>query len=100
MTTATRSEALPQIPSLAEYLPGYEASAFLAVGAPKSTPTEIVAKLNSEINAGLADPKIKGRLAELGGAPFVLSPAELSKFMDNETEKWSKVVRAAKIKVE
>jgi tripartite-type tricarboxylate transporter receptor subunit TctC len=100
VTTATRSEALPQIPTLAEYLPGYEASAFLAIGAPKGTPAEIVIKLNEEINAGLADPKIKGRLAELGGAPFVLSPEELGRFIGNETEKWAKIVRAAKIKAE
>ena len=100
VSTATRSEALPQIPSLGEFLPGYEASAFLGVGAPKSTPAEIVIKLNKEINAGLADPRIKGRLAELGGAPFVLSHAELSKFMDDETEKWAKVIRTAKIKAE
>ncbi len=100
VSTATRSEALPQIPSLGEFLPGYEASAYLGVGAPKSTPAEIVIKLNKEINAGLADPRIKGRLAELGGAPFVLSHAELSKFMDDETEKWAKVIRTAKIKAE
>ena len=73
---------------------------FLGVGAPKSTPAEIVIKLNKEINAGLADPRIKGRLAELGSTPFVLSHAELSKFMDDETEKWAKVIRTAKIKAE
>jgi tripartite-type tricarboxylate transporter receptor subunit TctC len=100
VSTATRSEVLPQIPSLGEFLPGYEASAFLGVGAPKSTPAEIVIKLNKEINAGLADPRIKARLAELGGAPFVLSHAELGKFMDDETEKWAKVIRTAKIKPE
>jgi tripartite-type tricarboxylate transporter receptor subunit TctC len=100
VSTATRSEVLPQIPSLGEFLPGYEASAFLGVGAPKSTPAEIVIKLNQEINAGLADPRIKARLAELGGAPFVLSHAELGKFMDDETEKWAKVIRTAKIKAE
>lgn len=100
VTTATRSEALPQIPSLGEFLPGYEASVFLGVGAPKSTPAEIVIRLNKEINAGLADPRIKGRLAELGSTPFVLSHAELGKFMDDETEKWDKVIRTAKIKVE
>ena len=100
VSTATRSEALPQIPSLGEFLPGYEASVFLGVGAPKSTPAEIVIKLNKEINAGLADPRIKGRLAELGSTPFVLSHAELGKFMDDETEKWDKVIRTAKIKAE
>lgn len=100
VTTATRSEALPQIPSLGEFLPGYEASVFLGVGAPKSTPAEIVIRLNKEINAGLADPRIKGRLAELGSTPFVLSHAELGKFMDDETEKWDKVIRMAKVKAE
>jgi len=100
VTTAARSEALPHIPSLGEFLPGFEANAFLGIGAPKSTPAEIIVKLNAEINAGLADPKIKARLEELGGAPFVLSPAEFSKLMAYETEKWAKVVRAAKIKAE
>jgi tripartite-type tricarboxylate transporter receptor subunit TctC len=100
VTTASRSEALPQVPSLGEFLPGYEASAFIGVGAPKSTPAEIVIKLNEEINAGLADPKIKARLAELGSTPLVLSPAALSKFMDDETEKWAKVIRDANIKAE
>jgi tripartite-type tricarboxylate transporter receptor subunit TctC len=100
VTTASRSDAVPQIPSLAEFLPGYEASAFIGVGAPKSTPAEIVMKLNEEINAGLADPKIKARLAELGSTPLVLSPTELSKLMDNEIEKWAKVIREAKIKAE
>jgi tripartite-type tricarboxylate transporter receptor subunit TctC len=85
---------------LADYLPGYEASAFLGLGAPKSTPAEIVIKLNKEINAGLADPNIRARLAKLGGGPFVLSPAEFSKLMADETEKWAKVVREAKIKAE
>ena len=100
VTTATRSEALPHIPSLGEFLPGYEASAFLGVGAPRSTPAEIILKLNKEINAGLADPKISGRLAELGAAPLVLSPAEFSEFAVSETEKWAKVVRKAKIKAD
>lgn len=100
VTTATRSDALPQVPSLADYLPGYEASAFFGIGAPKSTPAEVVLKLNEEINAGLADPKIKARLAELGGAALVFSPAEFSRFIANETEKWAKVVREAKIKAE
>jgi tripartite-type tricarboxylate transporter receptor subunit TctC len=100
VTTATRSEALPQIPSLGEHLPGYEASAFLAVGAPKGTPDEIVIKLNEEINAGLADTKLKNRLVELGSAPLVLSPAELAKLVDNEMQKYARIVREAKIKAE
>ena len=100
VTTADRSEALPHIPSLNEFIPGYEAGAFLAVGAPQNTPAGIIIKLNEEINAGLADPKIKGRLAELGSAPLVLSPAELAKLLDNETQKYAKIIREAKIKAE
>jgi tripartite-type tricarboxylate transporter receptor subunit TctC len=100
VTTATRSDALPQVPTLADYLPGYEASAFFGIGAPKSTPAEVVLKLNEEINAGLADPKIKARLVELGGTPLVFSPAEYSRFIANETDKWAKVIWEAKIKAE
>jgi len=100
VTTAARSEVLPQVPSLGEFLPGYEASAFLGLGTNKSTPPEIVSKLNKEINAGLADPKIKARLAELGGTPFVYSPAELNNFVTSETVKWAKVIRDAKIVAE
>jgi tripartite-type tricarboxylate transporter receptor subunit TctC len=100
VTTAARSEALPQIPSLGEFLPGYEASAFIGLAAPKGTPAEIVVKLNQEINAGLADHTVKARLAELGSAPLVLSPSELTNFVLSETEKWAKVIRGAKIKAE
>jgi tripartite-type tricarboxylate transporter receptor subunit TctC len=100
VTTALRSEALPQIPALGESLSGYEASAYLGICAPKATPGHIVTKLNDEINAALADPKIKARLVELGGAPFVLSSADFGNFVINETEKWRKVIRAAKIKAE
>jgi tripartite-type tricarboxylate transporter receptor subunit TctC len=100
VTTALRSEALPQIPALGESLSGYEASAYLGICAPKATPGHIVTKLNDEINAALADPKIKARLVELGGAPFVLSSADFGNFVVNETEKWGKVIRAAKIKAE
>jgi tripartite-type tricarboxylate transporter receptor subunit TctC len=100
VTTAARSDALPQVPSVAEFLPGYEASAFFGVAAPKNTPAEIVLKLNEEINAGLVDHKIRARLTELGGTPFVFSPTEFSKFIANETEKWTKVIREAKIKAE
>jgi tripartite-type tricarboxylate transporter receptor subunit TctC len=100
VTTAARSEALPHIPSLGEFLPGYEASAFVGVGAPKNTPAEIVIMLNKEINAGLADPTIRARLAELGSSPLVLSPAEFSTFAVSETEKWAKVIRQANIKAE
>jgi tripartite-type tricarboxylate transporter receptor subunit TctC len=100
VTTAARSEALPAVPSLGEFLPDYEASAFLGLGAPKGTPPEIVGMLNKEINAGLADPRIKARLADLGGSPIVLSPAEFVHFVATETEKWAKVIRQAKIKAQ
>jgi tripartite-type tricarboxylate transporter receptor subunit TctC len=100
VTTAGRSDALPDVPTVGEFVPGYEASAWFGVGAPKSTPAEIVDKLNKEINAGLADPKIKARLAELGGTPLVGSPADFAKHIADETEKWGKVIRAANIKPE
>ena len=96
----TRSDQLPNVPTMGEFLPGFEASAFVAIGAPKNTTTEIIGRLNHEINAGLADPKIKARLVELGGTAFVGSPADLSKFIADETEKWGKVIRAANIKPE
>jgi tripartite-type tricarboxylate transporter receptor subunit TctC len=98
--TETRSDQLPNVPTLGEFLPGFEASAFVAIGGPKNTPTEIIARLNHEINAGLADPKIKARLAELGGTAFVGSPADFSKLITDETEKWGKVIRAVNIKPE
>ena len=100
VTTATRSEALPDIPTVGEFVPGYEASAWFGVGAPKNTPAEIVDKLNKEINAGLADPKIKARLADLGGTVLAGSPADFGKLIADETEKWAKVIRAANIKAE
>ena len=89
VTTATRSEALPDIPTVGDFVPGYEASLWYGVGAPKNTPAEIVDKLNKEINAGLADPKMKARLADLGGAPMPMTPAEFGKFIADETEKWA-----------
>jgi tripartite-type tricarboxylate transporter receptor subunit TctC len=98
VTTATRSELLPDIPTMGEFVPGYEASGWFGVGAPKATPAEIVEKLNKEINAGLADPKIKARLADLGGAVLALSPAGFEKLIADETEKWAKVVKFAGIK--
>ena len=98
--TETRSDQLPNIPTLGEFLPGFEASAFVAIGAPNNTPTEIIGRLNHEINAGLADPKIKARFAELGGTAFVGSPSEFSKLIADETEKWAKVIRTANIKPE
>jgi tripartite-type tricarboxylate transporter receptor subunit TctC len=98
VTTATRSELLPDIPTVGEFVPGYEASGWFGVGAPKATPAEIVEKLNKEINAGLADPKIKARLADLGGDVLALSPAGFEKLIADETEKWAKVVKFAGIK--
>src|SRR6476659_3105866 len=100
ITTATRSEALPDIPTVDEFVPGYEASSIFGFGAPKNTPAEIIDKLNKEINAGLADPKIKARLADLDGTVLVGSPADFGKLIAEETEKWGKVIRAADIKPE
>jgi tripartite-type tricarboxylate transporter receptor subunit TctC len=100
VTTATRSEALPDVPTLSEFVPNYEASGWHGIGVPKNTPTEIVDKLNKEINAALADPKIKARLAALGVTILQGSPAEFGKLIADETEKWAKVIRAANIKPE
>jgi tripartite-type tricarboxylate transporter receptor subunit TctC len=100
VTTATRSETLPDLPTVGDFVPGYEASTWFGVGAPQATPAEIVEKLNKEINAGLADPKLKARLADLGGTPFQSSPSEFGKFIADDTEKWGKVIRAANIKPE
>ena len=97
VTTSTRSDALPAIPTVGEFVPGYEASNWFGVGAPKATPAEIVEKLNKEINAGLADPKIKARLADLGGTPLLGSPADFGRLIADETEKWRKVICAANI---
>jgi tripartite-type tricarboxylate transporter receptor subunit TctC len=100
VTTAKRSDALPDIPTVGEFLPGYEASNWYGVGIPKNTPAEIIDKLNKEINAGLADPKMKARLADFGGAPLVGSPADFGKLIADDTEKWGKVIRAANIQPE
>jgi tripartite-type tricarboxylate transporter receptor subunit TctC len=100
VTTATHLEALPDLPTVGDFLPGYEASGFYGIGAPKNTPTEIIDKLNKEINAGLADPKLVARLADLGCTPLVLSHAEFGTFIADVTEKWAKVIRAANIKAE
>ena len=99
VTTATRSPALPDIPTMGEFLPGYEMSGWQGIGAPKNTPSEIVGRLNKEINAVLADPKIKARFAELGGTPLPGSPADFGMLVADETEKWAKVIRAANIKL-
>ena len=100
VTAATRSDELPDIPTVAEFVPGYEASNWFGVGAPKATSVEIVAKLNKEINAGLADPKIKARLAELAAMVLAGSPADFGKLIAEDTEKWAKVVKSAGIKPE
>ena len=93
VTSAARSEALPDIPTVGETVPGYEASSWNGVGAPRNTPAHIVVKLNMEINAALADPNIKARLADLGGAPMPMKPAEFGALVVTETEKWAKVVK-------
>jgi tripartite-type tricarboxylate transporter receptor subunit TctC len=93
VTTAARSDALPGVPTVAETVPGYEASAWFGLGAPKGTPAEIVDKLNAAVNAGLADPKLKARLADLGGTMLVGTPADFGKLIAEETEKWAKVVK-------
>jgi tripartite-type tricarboxylate transporter receptor subunit TctC len=100
VTTSTRSEALPDLPTVADFVTGYEASGWYGICAPSRTPVEIIDKLNLEINAALADPKLKARLAELGGAALPGSPADFAKLIAEETEKWGKVVRAANIKAE
>jgi tripartite-type tricarboxylate transporter receptor subunit TctC len=100
VTTATRSEALPDIPSAAEFVPGYEARGLEGIGVPKNTAPEIIETLNKEINAVVADPKIKARLVGLGVEPMSMTPAEFRKFIAEETEKWGEVVRTAKIKPE
>jgi tripartite-type tricarboxylate transporter receptor subunit TctC len=100
VTQAMRAEELPDIPSVSEFLPGYEASSWFGVGAPKNTPAEIVDKLNKEINAALADPKMKARLADLGGEVLPGSAADFGKLIADETEKWAKVIRFAGIKPE
>src|SRR6516165_4963253 len=98
VTTATRSEMLPDIPTVSEFLPGYETSQWFGLGAPKNTPAEIIEKLNREINAGLADPNIKERLADLGGTLLSGPPADFGKLIADETEKWAKVIKFAAIR--
>jgi len=100
VTIATRSPLLPNIPAMAEFVPGYEAFFVYGLGTPRNTPTEIIDKLNKEINAGLADPKIKARVADLGGTVLAGSPADFGKLIADETVKWGKVIRAANIKAE
>ncbi len=100
VTTAARSEALPDVPAVGEFVPGYEMSNWEGVGAPKNTPAEIVDKLNNEINAVISDSNMKARFADLGATALIGSPAEFGKLIANETEKWGKVIRAADIKPE
>ena len=100
VTSATRQAVLPDVPTVGEFVPGYEGTAWFGIGAPKNTPKEIVDKLNREINAGLADPKLKARLIDLGGVPMSVTPTGFGKFIAEETEKWGKVVKFAGLKVE
>jgi len=99
VTTATRSEVLPDVPTVGDFLPGFESSQWYGVGAPKGTPADIVARINEEINAGLADPKLKARIAELGGVPMPMTPGDFGKHIVAETRKWAKVIQFAGIKV-
>jgi tripartite-type tricarboxylate transporter receptor subunit TctC len=100
VTSARRSQALPDIAAMSDFVPGFEASQWYGIGVPKNTPSELIDKLNKEINASLADPIMKARLADLGGTPLPGSPAEFGTLIADETEKWGKVVRAANIKAE
>jgi tripartite-type tricarboxylate transporter receptor subunit TctC len=100
VTTSSRSELLPDVPAVGDFVPGYEASYWAGLGAPKNTPVEIVEKLNREINAGLAKPTAKERLDDLGAIPLALSPTDFGKLVADETEKWNKVIRAANIKAQ
>jgi tripartite-type tricarboxylate transporter receptor subunit TctC len=100
VTTATRSEALPDVPTLAEFVPGYEATGWYGIGAPKGTPAEVIDRLNKETGTTLADPEFRARLTDLAAVPMPMTPAEFKKFIGDETEKWAKVIRAAGIKAE
>ena len=99
VTTATRSEALPEVPTLSDFLPGFESSQWYGVGAPSGTPADVVMKLNKQINAGLADPQLKARITELGGEPMSMTPDNFRKHIADETAKWAKVIKFAGIKV-
>src|SRR5262249_22199495 len=100
VTSAARLAALPDIPTVGEFVPGYEADGWRSIGAPKNTRVEVIDTLNKEINAGLADPKIKAHLADLGSTPLVESPGDFGKLIANETNKWAEVIQFANIKAE
>ena len=100
VTTTTRSDELPEVPTVNDFVPGYEASSWYGIGAPKGTPAEILDMLNKEVDAALDDPKMKARLADLGGTPLPGSPVQFGKLIAEETEKWARVIRAANIKAE
>jgi tripartite-type tricarboxylate transporter receptor subunit TctC len=100
VTTAMRSEALPDLPTVGDFVPGYETSGWFGVGAPRNTPVAIIDKLNKEINAGLADPKLKARFADLGATVFAGSPADFGKLIAADTEKWAKVIKFLGIKAD
>ena len=100
VTTATRWEGLPDVPTVSDFVPGYEASSWSGIGVPRNTPAEIIDKLNKEINAALADARMKTRLADLGATALPGSPGDFGKFIADETEKWGEVIRAANIKPE
>jgi tripartite-type tricarboxylate transporter receptor subunit TctC len=99
VTTTARSELLPDVPTVSDFLPGYEASAWYGVGAPNGTPTEVVERLNTELNAALADPRTIARIAEVGGTPLPGSPADFGRFIAKEVEKWGKVVELSGTKI-
>jgi len=100
VTSAMRSDAMPELPTVGEFVPGYEISSWYGLGAPKGTPTEVIDKLNKEINEILADPKAKARIADLGGTALVGSPADFGKYIAEETEKWGKVIQSLNIKAD
>jgi tripartite-type tricarboxylate transporter receptor subunit TctC len=100
VTTATRLDVLPDVPTVGDFVPSYEASTWYGLGAPTNTPADILDKLNKEINAALADPKMKARISEMGATPFVSSPGDFGKFIADETEKWGKVIKALNIKAD
>jgi tripartite-type tricarboxylate transporter receptor subunit TctC len=100
VTTTARLDVLPDVPTMADFVPGYEASGFAGIGAPRNTPPEIIDLLNKELNAGLADAKVKVRIVELGGTVLGGSPAEFGTILSDATEKWARVIKFAGIKVE